>query len=160
MSRNQSGLNMLEVGDKAPEFSFKDAKGQTVKLKDLKGQKVVLFFYPKDLTPGCTAEACDLRDHYAVFKKKKMVLVGVSADTEKLHDRFAEKHELPFPLIADTEKKLIQAYGVWGPKVFMGKKFDGILRTTFVIDEQGKIEHVITKVKTKEHSQQIFDLLK
>ncbi|HRE74334.1 MAG TPA: thioredoxin-dependent thiol peroxidase [Flavobacteriales bacterium] len=153
-------MNMLKEGDKAPSFTYTNEKGKKVSLKDLKGKVVALFFYPKDLTPGCTAEACNLRDYYSELKKKGIVVIGVSADSEKMHERFREKHQLPYPLIADEEKELIQAYGVWGPKVFMGKKFDGINRTTFIIDEAGKIRNVIAKVKTKEHAEQIFELIK
>jgi thioredoxin-dependent peroxiredoxin len=151
---------MLTVGDKAPGFFYTDDKGKKVSLKDLKGSKVILFFYPKDLTPGCTAEACSLRDYYKDLKIMGFELVGVSADKESLHQRFREKHQLPFSLIADEEKSLIRAYGVWGPKVFMGRKFEGILRTTFIIDEKGVIEQVIEKVKTKEHAQQIMEIYK
>ena len=122
----------------------------------LKKKKIVLYFYPKDSTPGCTAEACDLRDNYAVLMKKGYNVIGVSADNENSHKKFIEKYNLPFPLIADTDKTIINAYGVWGRKKFMGKEFDGILRTTFIINESGVIEEIITKVETKNHSSQII----
>jgi len=117
----------------------------------------VLYFYPKDSTPGCTAQACNLRDNYDYLLKSGYVVLGISADGEKSHQRFIEKHGLPFPLIADKEKEIIKAYGVWGPKKFMGKTFDGILRTTFIIDGEGIIEEVIDKVNTKEHTKQILE---
>jgi thioredoxin-dependent peroxiredoxin len=146
----------LKVGDKAPDFSGTDQDGKTLSLKDLKGKKVVLFFYPKDDTPGCTTEACNLRDNYSAFKKKGYTLIGVSADSETKHKKFIKKYELPFPLIADVDHIIIKAYDVWGRKQFMGREFDGIVRTTFVIDEKGVLEKVITNVKTKEHSSQII----
>lgn len=141
----------------APGFIAKDQDGNTVTLKDFRGKKVVLFFYPKDSTPTCTVEACNLRDNHAMLIKKGYVVIGVSADPEKAHKKFIEKHKLPFPLLVDTERKIINAYDVWGRKKFMGREFDGIVRTTFVIDEKGRIEKVITKVKSKEHSKQIME---
>ncbi|WP_037321424.1 thioredoxin-dependent thiol peroxidase [Salegentibacter sp. Hel_I_6] len=149
-------MTTLEAGDKAPEFSVKDQDGNTVKLSDFKGKKLVLFFYPKASTPGCTAEACNLRDNWERFQEKGYAILGVSADTQKKQSNFKNKYEFPFPLLADEDKEVIQAYGVWGPKKFMGKEYDGIHRTTFVIDEEGKIEEVIKKVKTKEHTDQIL----
>ncbi|MFO8022875.1 MAG: thioredoxin-dependent thiol peroxidase [Perlabentimonas sp.] len=149
-------MTHLKQGDKAPQFSGKDQNGNDINLNDFKGKKVVLYFYPKDSTPGCTAQACDLRDNYDMLLSKGYVVIGVSADSEKSHQKFIEKHELPFPLIADTEKEIIKLYGVWGPKKFMGRTFDGINRTTFVIDEEGVIEEIIEKVKTKEHTKQII----
>ena len=149
-------MTTLKAGDKAPEFSAKDQDGKPVKLSDFKGKKLVLFFYPKASTPGCTAEACNLRDNWEQFQKKGYAIVGVSADNEKRQQNFKDKYELPFPLLADEDKKVINAYGVWGPKKFMGKEYDGINRTTFVIDENGSIEEVIEKVKTKEHASQIL----
>lgn len=160
MKNPANSISLLEAGEPAPDFLFIDEKGKEKHLSDLRGKKVILFFYPKDLTPGCTAEACNLRDHYSELQKKKFVVIGISADTEKMHVRFREKHGLPFPLVADTDKKIISAYGVWGPKIFMGRKFDGIHRSTFLIDEKGVISHVISKVKTKEHSEQILEIIK
>ncbi|PJB12031.1 MAG: thioredoxin-dependent thiol peroxidase [Flavobacteriales bacterium CG_4_9_14_3_um_filter_40_17] len=149
-------MSTLKVGDKAPEFTAKDQDGKLISLKDFKGKKLVLFFYPKANTPGCTAEACNLRDHYARFQSAGYFLLGVSADGAKQQQNFKSKFELPYPLLADEDKTVIQAYGVWGPKKFMGKSFDGINRTTFIIDENGIIEDVIEKVKTKEHASQIL----
>lgn len=148
----------LKAGDKAPELNVNDQNGNTVKLADYKGKKLVLYFYPKDDTPGCTAEACNLRDNYAALKKKGFEILGVSADNEKKHIKFIEKHNLPFPLLADTEQQVCNAYGVWGKKKFMGREYMGINRTTFVIDEKGKIEHIITEVDTKNHTEQILSL--
>lgn len=142
---------------KAPDFKGKDQDGNTVSLKELRGKKVVLFFYPKDNTPTCTVEACNLRDNYAELKKKGYVVIGISADDERSHQKFINKHKLPYTLIADTDMKIIRAYDVWGRKKFMGREFDGIVRTTFVIDEQGKIEKVITRVKSKDHAGQILE---
>ncbi|MBZ9630313.1 thioredoxin-dependent thiol peroxidase [Salegentibacter sp. LM13S] len=149
-------MTTLEAGDKAPEFSVEDQDGNTVKLSDFKGKKLVLFFYPKASTPGCTAEACNLRDNWERFQEKGYAILGVSADTQKKQSNFKNKYEFPFPLLADEDKEVIQAYGVWGPKKFMGKEYEGIHRTTFIIDEDGKIEEVIKKVKTKEHTDQIL----
>lgn len=146
----------LKIGDKAPEFKGTDEKGNIHTLKDYKGKKLVVFFYPKASTPGCTAEACDLRDNFERFKAQNYELLGVSADSALRQQKFKEKYKLPFPLIADEAKEVITAFGVWGPKKFMGKEFDGIHRTTFVIDEKGYIEDIITKVKTKEHSSQLL----
>jgi peroxiredoxin Q/BCP len=146
----------LKVGDSAPQFSVKDQDGNVINLNDFKGKKVVLFFYPKASTPGCTAEACNLRDNWEQFQEKGYQILGVSADTEKKQSNFKNKYELPFPLLADEDKEVIEAYGVWGPKKFMGKEYDGIHRTTFVIDEKGLIEEIITKVKTKDHAAQIL----
>jgi peroxiredoxin Q/BCP len=148
----------LKVGDKAPAFSAKDQNGKTIALKDLKGKNIVLYFYPKDNTPGCTMEACSLRDEHQYLSKKNFVVLGVSADDEKMHKKFATKYELPFSLLADTDMAVIKAYDVWGTKQFMGKIYDGIIRTTFIINEKGIISHVITDVKTKEHGKQILDL--
>lgn len=150
-------MTHLRKGDKAPEFTGKDQNGTEISLKEFRGKRVVLYFYPKDSTPGCTAQACNLRDNYDYLLKSGYVVLGISADSEKSHQRFIEKHGLPFPLIADTEKEIIKAYGVWGPKKFMGKTFDGILRTTFIIDGEGIIEEVIDKVNTKEHTKQILE---
>lgn len=149
-------MNTLKVGDKAPNFEALDQNGNTVKLADYKGKKLVLFFYPKASTPGCTIEACNLRDNYHSFLAKGYDVLGVSADAAKRQQNFIAKNELPFPLLADEDKTVINAFGVWGPKKFMGREFDGIHRVTFIIDEQGIIEEVISKVKTKEHASQIL----
>jgi len=149
-------MTTLKPGDLAPSFSGKDQDGNVISLNDFKGKKVVLYFYPKDSTPGCTAQACNLRDNYNALIEKGYVVIGVSADNQKSHQKFIEKYSLPFPLIADSEKEIIKSYGVWGPKKFMGKAFDGIYRTTFVIGEDGKIIEVIGKVDTKEHTKQIL----
>ena len=149
-------MTTLKIGDAAPNFEALDQHGNTVKLSDYTGKKLVLFFYPKASTPGCTMEACNLRDNYHSFLAKGFKVLGVSADSAKRQQNFIEKNKLPFPLLADEDKTVINAFGVWGPKKFMGREFDGILRTTFVIDENGIIEDVITKVKTKEHASQII----
>ena len=149
-------MTTLKTGDKAPQFSGLDQNGTTHTLADYKGKKLVVFFYPKASTPGCTAEACDLRDNFERFKANNYELLGVSADSAKAQAKFIEKYELPFPLLADEDKSVIQAFGVWGPKKFMGKVYDGIHRTTFVIDENGIIEEVISDVKTKAHAAQIL----
>ncbi|MBW6497924.1 MAG: thioredoxin-dependent thiol peroxidase [Bacteroidales bacterium] len=149
-------MTHLKPGDKAPDFKGKDQNGNPIGLADFKGSKLVLYFYPKDNTPGCTAQACNLRDNYDVLLKQGYKVVGVSADNEKSHVKFIEKFELPFPLIADTEKEILKAFGVWGPKKFMGREFDGIHRTTFIIDEKGVIAEVIEKVDTKNHTAQFI----
>ncbi|MBS3739470.1 MAG: thioredoxin-dependent thiol peroxidase [Bacteroidetes bacterium] len=149
-------MTTLKAGDNAPNFSAKDQDGNVHELKDFKGNKLVVFFYPKASTPGCTAEACNLRDHWSTFQDKGYKILGVSADSPKRQQNFKNKYELPFPLLADEDKSVIEAFGVWGPKKFMGKEYDGIHRTTFVIDEEGKIEEVISKVKTKAHAEQIL----
>ena len=146
----------LKIGDKAPDFEVKNQQGKKVALKDYLGKKVVLFFYPKASTPGCTMEAKNLRDHYPEFTEKGYDVIGVSADSEKRQLNFSNKNELPYNLLADENKEIINAYGVWGPKKFMGREYDGIHRTTFVIDEKGFIENIITKVKTKAHTEQIL----
>ena len=149
-------MTSLKIGDKAPAFESKDEKGNIVKLSDFSGKKLVLFFYPKASTPGCTNEACDLRDNYDTFLSKGYAVLGASADSAKRQQNWINKHELPFPLLVDEEKEVINAFGVWGPKKFMGREYDGIHRTTFVIDENGIIEDVILKVKTKAHAEQIL----
>ena len=146
----------LKAGDKAPNFEGKDESGKIVSLKSFAGKKLVLYFYPKDNTPTCTIEACNLRDNYSVLKKKGYSIIGVSADDEAKHLKFIKKFDLPFKLLADVDMKTIKAYDVWGKKQFMGRIFDGINRTTFVIDEKGKIEKVITDVKSKNHTEQIL----
>ena len=149
-------MTTLKKGDKAPNFSGLDQEGKKHSLQDYQGKKLVVFFYPKASTPGCTAEACDLRDNFERFTSNNYALLGVSADSAKAQTKFIEKYDLPFPLLADEDKSVIQAFGVWGPKKFMGKEYDGIHRTTFIIDEKGIIEEVIDKVKTKEHANQIL----
>ncbi len=149
-------MTTLKIGDKAPEFSAKDQDGNVHSLKDYKGKKLVVFFYPKASTPGCTAEACNLRDNWEKFQAEGYEILGVSADSQKRQQNFKNKYELPFPLLADEDKEVINAFGVWGPKKFMGKEYEGIHRTTFIIDEEGKIFDVISKVKTKEHASQIL----
>ncbi|NCP22257.1 MAG: thioredoxin-dependent thiol peroxidase [Flavobacteriales bacterium CG_4_8_14_3_um_filter_35_10] len=149
-------MTTLRIGDKAPDFSALDQNGKTVNLTDFKGKKLVLFFYPKASTPGCTMEACNLRDNYQLFLDKGYEILGVSADAANRQQNFIDKNKLPFNLIADEDKTLIKAYGVWGPKKFMGREFDGILRTTFIIDENSIIEEVILKVNTKLHASQII----
>ena len=147
----------LKEGDKAPDFRGIDQDEKIISLSDYKGKKLILYFYPKDDTPGCTAEACNLRDNFSVLKKEGFELLGVSPDNPQKHQKFIDKYSLPFPLIADTEKEILNAYGVWGPKKFMGKEYDGVHRTTFIIDEAGKIEKIITKVNTKAHAEQILE---
>lgn len=149
-------MTTLKEGDKAPQFSAKDQDGNIHKLEDYKGKKLVVFFYPKASTPGCTAEACNLRDNWKQFQAEGYEILGVSADSEKRQQNFKNKYELPFPLLADEDKEVINAFGVWGPKKFMGKEYEGIHRTTFVIDEKGVISEVISKVKTKDHAAQIL----
>lgn len=149
-------MTTLKIGDKAPSFEAKDSQGNTIKLTDYAGKKLVLFFYPKASTPGCTAEACDLRDNYETFLAKGYDVLGVSADSAKRQQNWIDKHALPFPLLADEDKQVINAFGVWGPKKFMGREYDGIHRTTFVIDENAVLEEIITKVKTKAHAAQIL----
>lgn len=151
-------MTHLKPGDKAPAFSAKDQNGNTVSLADYAGKKVILYFYPKDLTPGCTDEACNFRDNAEKLRSKGFEVIGVSADSEKSHQKFIAKHNLNFTLLADTEKEVVQAYGVWGKKKFMGREYDGIWRETFVIDGNGIIEHVIEKVQTKSPTEQILDL--
>jgi peroxiredoxin Q/BCP len=152
-------MNMIEEGNSAPDFSGIDQDGKSISLADFKGQKVVLYFYPKDDTPGCTAQACNLRDNHSELLSKGINIIGVSADTSAKHQKFITKYDLPFPLIADTEKSLIQAFGVWGEKKFMGKVYDGIHRTSFVINEEGIVIKRINKVKTKDHTNQILEAL-
>ncbi|WP_417870949.1 thioredoxin-dependent thiol peroxidase [Winogradskyella sp.] len=149
-------MTHLKVGDKAPNFSAKDQDGNTISLSDYNGKKLVIFFYPKASTPGCTAEACNLNDNYERFKSKGYEILGVSADSAKRQSNFKNKYGFQYPLLADEDKSVIEAFGVWGPKKFMGREYDGIHRTTFVIDENGILEDVITKVKTKAHTDQIL----
>jgi thioredoxin-dependent peroxiredoxin len=148
---------MLNEGENAPDFTTKNQNGETVKLAGLRGQKVVLYFYPKDDTPGCTKEACSLRDSFDVFKEKNIKVLGVSTDDEKSHQKFISKYNLPFDLLADTEKTLVNDYGVWGEKNMYGKKYFGINRTTFLIDEDGKIVKIFKKVKVDEHAREVLE---
>ena len=149
-------MDKLNEGDKAPNFKGLNQDGKEIKLSDFKGKKLVVYFYPKDDTSGCTAEACDLRDNIHSLKAKGYEIVGVSIDDVKSHNKFAKKYDLPFTLIADTDKKIVQDYGVWGEKSMYGKKYMGTLRTTFIINEKGKIERIISKVDTKNHTSQIL----
>ena len=150
-------MTTLKAGDNAPNFEALDQTGNIIKLLDYKGKKLVLFFYPKASTPGCTMEACNLRDNYQTFLAQGYDVLGVSADSAKRQQNFSKKYELPFPLLADEDKTVINAYGVWGPKKFMGREYDGIRRTTFVIDENGNINDIISKVKTKDHTNQLLN---
>ena len=150
-------MTLLKVGDKAPSFSASDNLGNIQSLSDYAGKKLIVFFYPKANTPGCTAEACDLRDHYKELQDSGYALLGVSADSEKSQRNFSKKFNFPFPLLADEDKTVINSFGVWGPKKFMGKEYEGILRKTFIIDENGIVTRIIDKVKTKEHASQILE---
>ena len=152
-------MTEIKEGDKAPDFSAKDQDGNTVSLSDFKGKNVILYFYPQDDTPTCTKEACNYRDNYQSLLSKGFAVVGVSFDTEKSHKKFIKKYSLPFPLIADTDKKIIEDYGVWGEKILFGRHYMGTLRTTFVIDKNGVISHIISKVDSGNASQQVLDLL-
>lgn len=149
-------MTTLEVGQKAPDFKGVDQDGNAITLADFAGKKLILFFYPKDNTPTCTVEVCNLRDNYEALQAAGYALLGVSADSAQKHQNFIAKHSLPFPLLADTELEVLNAYGVYGKKKMYGREYDGIFRTTFVIDEQGVIEQVITKVKSKDHAAQIL----
>jgi peroxiredoxin Q/BCP len=150
-------VNNLKVGDKAIDFEGLSESGEKIRLSDYKGSKLILYFYPKDMTPGCTAQACDLTDNYNLLLENNYKIVGVSADSIKRHLKFKEKYSIPFPLIADEDHIILNKYGVWGPKKFMGREYDGIHRKTFIINEEGIIERIIDKVKTKEHSNQILN---
>lgn len=149
---------MLKKNDKMPEFEGVNQDGKTIKSTDFAGQKYIIYFFPKANTPGCTAESCNLRDHNTELREKGYNIIGVSADSVMRQKDFSTKFDLPFPLISDEDNKIINAFGVWGRKKFMGKEYDGIIRTTFIINEKGFIEEVIEKVKTKEHAQQILNL--
>ena len=152
-------MNTLKKGDKLPIFVFLYQNGIMHKSIDYQGKKIIIFFYPKANTPGCTAEVCDLRDNYEVLKNKGYNLLGVSADSEKSQSKFSQKFQLPFPLLADVDKELIKSFGVWGKKKFMGREYDGIHRSTFIINEKGVVTFIFDKVKTKEHSNQILDVI-
>lgn len=146
----------LKAGDKAPDFAVTDGEGKVVRLKDLRGKKVVLYFYPKDDTPGCTKEACAFRDSFAKFKRRGIAVLGVSLDSEKSHQKFAKKFDLPFRLLADTEREISESYGTYGEKKFMGRTYMGNHRMTFLIDEKGKIKKVFDKVKPEEHAEEVL----
>jgi len=150
-------MNTLKQGDKVPNFTVNDQDGNPVSLSDYKGKKLIVFFYPKASTPGCTAEACNLTDNYKALQDKGYEILGVSADSEKRQTNFKNKYNFPFPLLADEDKAVINAFGVWGFKKFMGKEYDGIHRTTFIINERGVISKIIEKVKTKDHASQILE---
>ena len=149
----------LKAGDKAPAFSLKNTSGDTVKLSDFKGKKLVLYFYPKDLTPGCTKEACAFRDDYAKLRKRGVEVVGVSADDQTSHQKFTSKYSLPFTLLSDPDHEMIEKYGAWGEKSLYGRKFMGILRMTYIIDEQGKIAYTFKKVKPETHSEDVLKVI-
>lgn len=150
-------MTRLLVGDKAPDFSALNENGETVSLSSYTGKKVILYFYPKDMTPGCTAQSCNLGENYTLLKEKGFEIIGVSPDPAKRHLKFIEKYDLPFTLLADEDRTVLEAYNVWGLKKFMGKEYDGVHRTTFVIDEKGIIEKIFLKVKTKDHTNQILE---
>lgn len=150
-------MQTLKQGDVVPNFSAKDEQGNTITLSDYKGKKLVVFFYPRANTPGCTVEACNLRDNYEILREKGFELLGVSADSARKQSNFKKKFSFPFPLLADQDKSVINTFGVWGPKKFMGREFDGIHRKTFIINEEGVVEHVIDKVVTKNHAAQILE---
>ena len=149
-------MSKLNIGDKAPAIDAVDQNGNQITLDQYKGKKVVLYFYPKDMTPGCTAQSCNLSDNYKLLQKKGYDVIGVSCDSIKRHQKFIEKHDLPFNLVSDEDQKVVNDYGVWQLKKFMGREYMGIMRTTFLIDENGVIEDIITKVNTKEHTTQII----
>ncbi len=151
-------MKTLKTGDKVTNFKALDQDGNSISLSDYSGKKLIVFFYPKASTPGCTVEACNLRDNYELLQDKGFELLGVSADSQKRQSNFRKKHEFPFPLLADEDKEVINTFGVWGPKKFMGREYDGIHRMTFIINEKGIVEHVINKVKTKLHTSQILEL--
>jgi len=150
-------MSNLKIGDRAPEINAIDQNENSINLESYKGKKVVLYFYPKDMTPGCTAQSCNLSDNYQLLQQKGYEVIGVSCDSVKRHQKFIEKHNLPFNLISDEDKKVVSDYGVWQLKKFMGREYMGIVRTTFIIDEKGLISDIISKVNTKEHTAQIID---
>ena len=150
---------MLKVGDRAPDFSLPSTEGKNISLSDLRGKKVVLYFYPKDDTPGCTKESCSFSDNLAKVRSKGAVIYGVSADSIKSHHKFIDKYKLTFPLLSDETKEMINAYGVWGEKSFMGKKYMGIIRTTFILDEKGNITHIFSPVKVDGHTEEVLAAL-
>jgi peroxiredoxin Q/BCP len=150
---------MIEEGKPAPDFELTSDRGETVKLSDLRGKPVVLYFYPKDDTPGCTAQACGIRDAYGEFQRSGAVVLGISPDDERSHEKFRDKYELPFPLLADTEHEVAEQYGVWGEKKYMGKSYMGVKRWTFVIDEDGNVKKVLPDVKPAEHADDVLKIL-
>ena len=150
-------MNTLKIGDKVPSFTAKDQDGNTISLDDYKGKKLIVFFYPKASTPGCTAEACNLRDNYKELQTEGYELLGVSADSEERQSKFKDKYNFPFPLLADEDHKVINAFGVWGPKKFMGREYDGIHRKTFIVDGDAIVTKIIDKVKTKDHAAQLLE---
>ena len=150
-------MSHLKEGDLAPDFKAVDETGAAISLSDYRGKKLILFFYPKDDTPGCTAENCNLRDHYGLLRQKGFEILGVSPDNARKHQGFKEKFSLPFPLIPDTDQAILKAFGAWGEKQMYGRTYEGVIRSTFVIDEAGKIQKVFTKVDTKNHTKQILD---
>ena len=152
-------MTHLQVGDQVPQFAANNEKGELITSDSLIGKKYILFFYPKDDSPGCTKEACSIRDNYRSLSRKGFEIFGVSPDNEKKHQKFIDKYEFQYSLLADPEKKMINDFGLWGPKKFMGREIVGVHRTTFIINEQGNIEHILTKIKTKEHGNQILDIL-
>jgi len=152
-------MNLLKKGDPAPHFTAKDQNGNIIRFESVRGEKIILYFYPKDDTPGCTAEACNLRDNYDALIKKGFVVIGVSADNEESHQKFIHKYNLPFSLISDEKHDIINSYNAWGEKTMAGKTYEGILRKTYIIGENGTIEHIIDKVDTKNHTQQILEIL-
>jgi len=153
-------MTTLKINDPAPAFEAKDQEGNVISSKTLSGKKYALYFYPKDNTPACTVQACNLRDNYSELEKNGISIIGVSMDSEVSHQKFMNKHQLPFPLISDTEKKLLETFNVWGPKKFMGREYDGIHRTTFAVDEKGIIKGIILKPKTKDHAAEILEIFK
>lgn len=155
-ANDEKESKLLKVGAKAPAFSLKSADGSTVKLSDFKGKRVVLYFYPKDMTPGCTTEACGFRDDYAPLKQRGVRVLGVSGDDEASHHKFTEKYSLPFPLLSDPSHEMMEKYGVWGEKSMYGRKYMGVLRVTYLIDEEGRIARVFDKVKTATHSKDVI----
>lgn len=154
--RDKFDIMILQEGTKAPAFKGKDQDGKTISLSDFKGKKIVLYFYPADMTPTCTVQACNLRDNFALLKKEGFSIIGISPDDEKKHKKFEEKFDLPFPLIADTDHTIIDKFGVWGEKQLYGRKYMGLHRTTFVIDEKGIIKKVFLKPKSKQHAEEIL----
>jgi peroxiredoxin Q/BCP len=150
---------LINKNSTAPDFSLQDQNGVMRSLRDYKGKKVILYFYPKDDTPGCTTEACGFRDNYSAYKKADAVILGISPDAVKSHKKFAEKYELPFPILADEGHRVCEQYGVWGKKKYMGKEYDGVYRTTFIIDAEGLVEHIFEGVKPDAHSQEVLSVI-